>query len=651
MANPAWFKRAVEEAPPLWVGVSLMILAALLHLPALNGGFVYDDHLQIEQNTLLDRPLSRMPEVFLHSTGEYTRSPANYYRPLHMAVYALVAAVFGRSPLAFHLLNLALATLAAWLVFLLARRWFGPGQSWLAAILFLVHPTHVEAVAWIAALPELLTAVLVLSGLLLHLRRAWGPRDYALGAGLLLAALLTRENALVLPGLALLADLLLPERRSAWRTERLWLRYAAYGLAVLAYAAARRAVLGYWVTAPGPAYPLAGSLYILNVFWVLAQYGWFLLSPPPYSGFHVYHPVLAWTDLRWLAAASGLALAGWLALAAGRRHRSLAFFCWWIPVSLLPFLLFRALGDNLVAERYLYLPSAGFAVLVAAGLGFLGRSGGGRAGRWLAAAAGLALVLTWSGMSLARAFVWQDDIHFYRHSLASEPEAYHFWNLLAVAHDQAGDRQASREIWGSFADRLPRAVRKQASSPPTWEEISRLTGPQRAFRRAFFEAQAQLAAWHYRAQDYEQAADLYRRLLGALPPRPDWFYFLGLCEAQTGRLSAAERAWGQCLQLDPDHPAARALLAPLPADPVEALCEQAKRLVEVRVYATAEALLKKAASLDARQAQPHHYLFNLYWLTGQTALARQAIAEALRRDPDNPVYQYNHRSLQAQPNP
>jgi protein O-mannosyl-transferase len=646
MATLAGFRRVLEEAPVAWVGFSLAALAVLLHLPALTGGFIYDDHLQIEQNAALDQPLSRLPEFFRHGTGEYTRSPANYYRPIHLAAYALVASVFGKSPLAFHLLNLALALLAAWLVFLLARRWFSPGVSWLAAVLFLVHPTHMEAVAWIAALPELLTAVLVLSGLLWHLRRAWGPWDYALGAGLLLAGLLTRENALVLPALALLADLLLPERRSAWQSEQLGYRYAAYGLAILAYAAARHAVLGYWVTAPGPAYPLAGLVYGLNVLWVLAQYGWFLLAPPPYSGFHVFHPVLAWTDLRWLAAAAGLALAGWLALALGRRHRPLAFFCWWIPVALLPFLLFRALGDNLVAERYLYLPSVGFAMLVAAGLASLGRSWGEKPRRRLAALAGLALVLMWSGMSLARATVWQDDIRFYRHSLQSEPDAYHFWNLLAVAYDQAGDRERSREIWQTFGNRLPREARPDAATPPTWETIRNLSARYRGFQRSFFEAQEQLAAWYYREGDFVQAAELYRRLLAELPQRPDWFYFLGLCAAQGGRLSDAASAWEQCLRLDPNHPAALRLLAPLPAAPVASLCEQARRLIDVRAFAAAEALLKKAAGLDPAQAQPYHYLFNLYWLTGQKALARQAITEALRRAPDNPLYQHNFRSLQ-----
>lgn len=652
MAILAWFRRATEEAPPAWVGLSLAVLAVLLHLPALTGEFIYDDHLQIEQNAFLDQPLSRLPDFFRHGTGDYTRSPANYYRPLHMAAYALVAAVFGKSPLAFHLLNLALAVLAAWLVFCLSRHWCSPGVSWLAAVLFLIHPTHVEAVAWIAALPELLAAVLVLSGLLLHLRRAWRPWDYALGAGVLLAGLLARENAVVLPALALAADLLLPERKPLWRSERLWLRYAAYGAAALAYLVARRAVLGYWITAPGPAYPLAGSIYFLNVLWVLAQYGWFLLAPPPYSGFHVFHPILSWADFRWPAAAAGLALAGWLALAVGRRQRAWAFFCGWVLLALLPFLHFRALGDNLVAERYLYLGSAGFAVLVAAGLAYLGRAEREKPRRWLAAAAGLALALTWSGMSLARAYAWQDDIHFYRHSLRSEPEAFHFRNLLAVAYDQAGDRQASRGIWESFADRLPRNLRQAAvSGPPTWEEIGSLTGVGRPFRRAFFEAQEQLAAWHYREGNFSQAAEQYRRLLGVLPPRPDWLFFLGLCEARAGRLTEAQAAWEQCLRLDPNHAAARRLLGPLPKEPVAALCEQARRLAEVRDFAAAEALLRQASRLDPRQAQPYHYLFNIYWLTGRKELARQAIAEALRLAPDNPLYQHNFRSLQEPPGP
>jgi len=97
-----------------------------------------------------------------------------------MVIYSWVHVLFKDNPLGYHLLNILLGVGAGFLVFLILREWFSSAQAALAALVFSVQPVHVEAIAWIAALPELLSAVLVLGGFRLHLRKVWSRHDYVI---------------------------------------------------------------------------------------------------------------------------------------------------------------------------------------------------------------------------------------------------------------------------------------------------------------------------------------------------------------------------------------------------------------------------------------------------------------------------------------
>ena len=229
------------SASPLPAGgvVALALVGALLCVPALGGGFVYDDHRFLETNTRLAFPgvLWRAftdPSV---QTGDGTH--AGLWRPLRTLLFAVQRAVFGEAPFGWHVVSLLLhgvccAALALLLRGVVRCRW----AVSVGALAFAWHPVQAECVGWVSSQGDLLALALVTTALLL----ARGGREQAaLAAGA--CGLLAKEQAAVWPLLVLLTASLPSVHRTGWERRR-WLRHAAFaGAVTLVFVAVRHAVL------------------------------------------------------------------------------------------------------------------------------------------------------------------------------------------------------------------------------------------------------------------------------------------------------------------------------------------------------------------------------------------------------------------------
>ena len=131
--------------------------AVVVAAASLRNGFAYDDVPLVVENA---RVTTLLPP------WEYLGLPywpnGGLYRPLTVSFMALLWKLGGGAPWIFHAANVALHALATGLVYLLARRLMAPWATF-AALLFAVHPVHVEAVANAVGLSELLCTTLVLA--------------------------------------------------------------------------------------------------------------------------------------------------------------------------------------------------------------------------------------------------------------------------------------------------------------------------------------------------------------------------------------------------------------------------------------------------------------------------------------------------------
>jgi len=429
--------------------------ALLAHANGIPGGFTYDDKAIVRDNPRIRAP-SSLPLLF--STQYFGGPPGSgtAYRPVLLLSFAVEWWIHGGDATAFRAVNVLLHVAATLLLarFLLELE-LGRAVAVGAALLFAVHPIHVEAVAGIVGRGETQAAALTLLSLLLAMRSAM-PEDgarrrfLALAAALAayLLAVLTKESAAVAPALLFLALAWKAGgslgRRLIRAAARGW-PYAAGAAAVLAAVfAARTLVLGGAIKSAGtgifelenPLANLPPASRAANASAVLFRYAGRMALPLRLSADESAWsiPVLgARSAVYWAAPlllAALVVASGWR-LASGRRAALgfLLFFLAFLPASNL---LFPT--GTIFAERLAYLPSAGLCVVAAAAIA--GRAPGLRALSPARLSALGAAVLLLSARTIVRNPVWESDESLFTNLVRVAPEsakAHYDFAYMSVA--------------------------------------------------------------------------------------------------------------------------------------------------------------------------------------------------------------------------
>lgn len=355
------------------------VVAVAIYVNALPNQFAYDDIHIIQNNTAI-QSLETLPGAILEPywPGTYG-SGLGLWRPTVTALLGLQWAATGGKPLVFHAVNVVLHATASLLVLALLLEMLSPAAAFAGALLFAVHPVHVEAVANVIGLSELVSTTCVLAACLVHVRS--GPRsswrEAAIIGLLYLVGFGAKESAVTLPGLVFLLDG--ARRRIAFTdlagyvADR-WRTYVAMLVVATGMLAARYAVLD---SIASPFAPLGGDLlaelpriWTLGEVWVHYVRLWVFpldlssdYSPgviPISFGWHVENVLGVGLALLVL----GLCLYAWRrpAMRAGRdTAKTVAFGVVWFMIAISPISNTLFLSGVLLAERTLYLPSVGLA--------------------------------------------------------------------------------------------------------------------------------------------------------------------------------------------------------------------------------------------------------------------------------------------------
>jgi len=173
-------------------GFLICLLVFVIYLPAIRGGFIWDDDAFLTQNPLIHA-----------SDGLYRfwfSTEAPDYFPLTSTTLWLEWRLWGKTATGYHVINVLLHILNALLIWAVLRRLRIPG-AWLAALIFGIHPVNVESVAWITERKNLLPMVFFLTSILGYLaferRKNWW--FYAISLISFLLALLSKTSVVMLP--------------------------------------------------------------------------------------------------------------------------------------------------------------------------------------------------------------------------------------------------------------------------------------------------------------------------------------------------------------------------------------------------------------------------------------------------------------------
>ncbi len=420
-----------------WALALTALLAIAAYLDSLTYQFVWDDAVMVAQNWRLRDPANMLQ--WLRTDFTVLTSglmEGHYYRPVAALALAFDLWLWGPAPAPFHLTNVLLHAAVTVLVGRLALA-LGAGRlaAVLAALAFALHPAHVEAVVFVSARSDLLPALIAL-GCLLAYRRATGAGVRArvwwvTAAVLLVAAMLAKESAIVLPALMSLGDLLFPvdgsaasgTRRSPWnnaaRALPLWgltAAFAAWRLPAAHHLAGDR------ISGADLWHRLPGSLEIL------ARYTGLTVLPNHMQPFYSLSRPHSFAEpgplLGLLVLGTLVVLVAW----SWRRAPLVAFGAGWFLINTVPVLdliplSFREMG---LADRYLYLPSAGWCLALAWGLAALLAGVRGEDRGWqrrLGWTAVVVMIVLYSWWLLRYAPVWRDNLALYSRMEQVAPRA------------------------------------------------------------------------------------------------------------------------------------------------------------------------------------------------------------------------------------
>ncbi len=546
-----------------WVCALAVLLAILVYLRTTGFPFVYDDHGQILTNTRI-QSWHYFPKYFTqHLWSQMGEDlPNNYYRPLFLVWFLVNYTFFGLAPQGWHVAAVLLHALVTLVVYLFAARELKDRlAAGVAALLFAVHPLHVEAVAWVSGIDEPLFALFALLTVYAYCRwreensRGWLAASLACCA----LSLLSKETAIILPGIILFYEW----RRT--RGEQTVARARQAALTALPYVVLAAVYMVVRTLALRGLAPNVGNhATLFSVLLTLPRAIWFYIAklvwPFSLSVFYsLYFVSTPGLTSFWLPLAGVMAVAAglwWLA----RRETGVPEAIVWLTVPMVPPLLALTRFDvrDLVHDRYLYLPLFGFSMIVAV---LVRKLKLGERKLWQVPVAQVAVVVVLAAglgaATVVQAQYWESDQALYERGIAISPSNPLALDQLARLMSQEHEYDKAKMYFGRALAFDPDDYRVLMSYGVMLDFRNEYDTAIPVLRHAtevhpqagmpyFFLGIAQMGV-----KQLPQAEASFRKAIELVPGKARQHFALGQVLDEEGRLNEARREYMEELKVDP----------------------------------------------------------------------------------------------------
>jgi len=569
--------------PRLAAAVALVaLLTFIVHLPAIYNGWTNWDDSELLLKDARWHGVSWRNLVWM-----WTTTRLGHYQPLTWISYALDYTLWGVNAAGLHLTNIVLHSIAAALLAALLIRWLQrtgrldvhgatPAEAGIIAISAMawsLHPLRVEAVAWITARRDLLSALLSAWSLWLWLgppaegAPSRGRRIAATVVGV--AAMLAKAQAMVLPALialAFAAELVgrVPmerARREWWRrtkaTGPLWLA-AMFIATISARAAVTSGATWSWTAHGGVARAIQSA-------WGIARHLRTTLWPTQLAPLvplpRAWNPWgIEWAGPAAAVAAAYVSLPWW-----SRRAPGIALALLWFAAAVAPVSGWFQSGPQLTADRYSYVAAWSLSAwLAATALRLLPRFTGPER-RPFAIAAGAAVLGglgTLAFVTRDEIRVWRDPVSLWSRAVEIHPESAIAHGNLAQALEDTGELERALDHYAT-AVRLDPSLRTPRAG---WATLMARLGDHAA-ARAQFEAILRADPTHEAALiglgnldliagRTNEALARYAAALTAHPESVEAAYNLATLRLHQGDVRSARELLQSIVRRQPHHPLA-----------------------------------------------------------------------------------------------
>ena len=434
--------------------LSLLIILALSFLVysnSLSYDFVWDD---ISDSTEVQVTVQSPLDVYTASFWEkanWDPPGSGYYRPLTFLSYAINFAASKDSPLGFHLTNLLFHSLNCLLMFFLFNlalpSTYPRSAIIIGSLIFAVHPVHVEAVTWISGRTDVLCTTFVLASIIFYhyALTTESIKRFLAYLGTLVCfilALHSKEMALSLPALLFLYSYCFIPKEKLKSFGAKLIHYQAWILiALIPYILHRASIIGSFRAGPGY---FGGTLYntALSMANVIAFYIRLLFLPIGQSADHTIEIATSIFQYEVLFGITLIILLVTVALYFHKRNKLIFFCILWFFIALLPVsnVIFPLL--RFVGERYLYLPSVSFCLL----MGYLISQTPKllpRIGQKTVPAVAIVILAALSMLTFNRNKVWQNDLSLWTETVKQSPTSVIAHANLSFAYENVGNMRAA----------------------------------------------------------------------------------------------------------------------------------------------------------------------------------------------------------------
>lgn len=400
-----------------YILLSVLVAAVLFaYAPLRKAQFVnYDDDKLIYQNPKITSLSPTAVKTF------FTEDHVGLYHPLVLLSYALEYRFFKLDPVPYHMTNLVLhllnTGLVFWIILIVSSQ---PLVAFVTALLFGIHPLHVESVAWVTERKDTLYAFFFLAATIAYLfyRRRASLAQYVLALLLFIASLLSKPMAVTLPFILIACDYLTGNRLTK---KDILEKIPFFVIAVLF--SLLTVYIHYHSTdvSPRPPFALWQKIFI-SCYGFIFYIGKMIL-PVKLSCIYPY-PDDIYTRLPAIFRAAPVIVAALTAAVvfSVRHTKKILFGFLFYAITVAPVLQFLPAGGEAVpADRYTYIPLIGLFYIAAEGCGWLWEKN--RQLRLFVIIALSTLMIILGYLTFMRGLVWQDSVKLWTDVLASRPHA------------------------------------------------------------------------------------------------------------------------------------------------------------------------------------------------------------------------------------
>ena len=643
------------------IPAAVAVVALVAFVPALSGEFLeWDD----DRNFLNNAAYRGLGSTQLH--WMLTSVHMGHYIPVTWITLGFDYLVWGMNPFGYHLTNVLLHAVNAVLVYGIARRlldFASPAAdrralslaAACAALLFAVHPLRVESVAWITERRDVLSGFFYLSAVLAYLRacdpvareRSDWRRWYAISLASFVLALFSKSMSVTLPVLLLVLDIY-PLGRLGWPLTASARRALAEKIPFIFLSLLAGAVAVVALAGTGNMSTLArvgGVDRVAISVYSLAFYLWKAIVP---IGLSPLYELPAQVDpLAWPFAVSAAVVAGLTALAFAGRRRWPALAAVWTAyvVILLPVVGIVHNGHQIAADRYTYLATIGWMILIAGGLLSASRrfEGAGFGIKLATMAVPAVCIVLLSGLTWAQSRHWRTTEALWTHALSVSPFALGYMNMGIMRDHQGRLAEAVALHERALALRpdlsvaqfnMALTLRHQGRLPESIQHFERAL----ALKPADVPTHTSLAAALLQQGRWAEAAEHGRRALAVDPNYPEAHNNLAAALGRLGDLDGSIRHYERAIAARPSYDAGGFMVAVAEHNLGNALLRQGR-------IGEAVARLRQAVRINPTSAEMHNSLAVALARDGRLAEAASQLEEAIRLEPTHAQARENLRLI------